>query len=368
MPCGPHWRAADFASARTPSTAVVARDESAGAGEAGRRRDEHDAPRAGRREPGVGGLERDDRVADEGLGPCVPLGGRGVDEGLQRSPASSRHTCTTASRRGVAANAASAADRSAKAWAVVATSTPDATEGVGELLAERGRGVGHEHRQTVEHAGMVGHGPMGGFELGVRRHDRRRGRGGRWRHRCGGVVDAASTRARSVLGIDVDAERLALTANALGSAASRFHGVLADATDARAIDDGSHDRRGDAASVARAGARRRGDVDGAVVRRSPTSRRETFAAVVDLNLQSAFVTTQAVARRLVDQGSGGSIVHISSISALAAMPFGAPYAAAKAGLLALVRTAAVELGCSGVRGSTRSRRARCARRRPNAAA
>ena len=76
---------------------------------------------------------------------------------------------------------------------------------------------------------------------------------------------------------------------------------------------------------------------------------ETFAAVVELNLQSAFVATQAVARRLVDQGSGGSIVHIASISALAAMPFGAPYAAAKAGLLSLVRTAAVELGAAGVR-------------------
>ncbi len=76
---------------------------------------------------------------------------------------------------------------------------------------------------------------------------------------------------------------------------------------------------------------------------------EAFASVVDLNLQSAFVTTQAVARHLVAQGSGGSIVHVASISALAAMPFGAPYAAAKAGMLSLVRTAAVELGHAGVR-------------------
>ena len=42
-------------------------------------------------------------------------------------------------------------------------------------------------------------------------------------------------------------------------------------------------------------------------------------------------------------------MHVASISALAAMPFGAPYAAAKAGVLALVRTAALELGAAGVR-------------------
>jgi 3-oxoacyl-[acyl-carrier protein] reductase len=75
----------------------------------------------------------------------------------------------------------------------------------------------------------------------------------------------------------------------------------------------------------------------------------TFADVMELNLQSAFVTTQAVAARLVAQGSGGSIVHIASISGQSAMPFGAPYAAAKAGMLALVRTAALELGGAGVR-------------------
>jgi NAD(P)-dependent dehydrogenase (short-subunit alcohol dehydrogenase family) len=76
---------------------------------------------------------------------------------------------------------------------------------------------------------------------------------------------------------------------------------------------------------------------------------DRFAAVLDLNLQSAFVTTRAVARRLVDAGADGSIVLVSSISGVQAMPFGAPYAAAKAGMLALVRTAALELGPLGVR-------------------
>ena len=69
---------------------------------------------------------------------------------------------------------------------------------------------------------------------------------------------------------------------------------------------------------------------------------ETFDAVLALNLRSALVTSQAVATRLVAQGGGGAIVHLASIAALSGMPFGAAYAAAKAGLLAVMRTQAVE--------------------------
>jgi 3-oxoacyl-[acyl-carrier protein] reductase len=80
-----------------------------------------------------------------------------------------------------------------------------------------------------------------------------------------------------------------------------------------------------------------------------TTTTDTWDAVIRLNLQSAFLTTRTIARRLVAQGTGGSIVHISSLSGLSAMPFGASYAAAKAGMLALMRTAALELGSAGIR-------------------
>jgi NAD(P)-dependent dehydrogenase (short-subunit alcohol dehydrogenase family) len=75
---------------------------------------------------------------------------------------------------------------------------------------------------------------------------------------------------------------------------------------------------------------------------------ETFDDVVRLNLSSAFLTTKAVGTRLAEHGAG-SIVHIASIVGTSAMPFGAAYAAAKAGLMSLTRTAALELGPSGVR-------------------
>jgi NAD(P)-dependent dehydrogenase (short-subunit alcohol dehydrogenase family) len=76
---------------------------------------------------------------------------------------------------------------------------------------------------------------------------------------------------------------------------------------------------------------------------------EAWDNVVRLNLNSTFLTTRSVARHLVEQGTGGSIVHITSVSGLTAMPFGAAYASAKAGVVALTRTAALELGAAGVR-------------------
>jgi 3-oxoacyl-[acyl-carrier protein] reductase len=74
-----------------------------------------------------------------------------------------------------------------------------------------------------------------------------------------------------------------------------------------------------------------------------------FDDVLALNLRAALVTSQAVTRRLRDGGRAGSIVHVASIAALGAMPFGAAYAVAKAGLLALTRTQAVEWGRHGIR-------------------
>jgi NAD(P)-dependent dehydrogenase (short-subunit alcohol dehydrogenase family) len=75
----------------------------------------------------------------------------------------------------------------------------------------------------------------------------------------------------------------------------------------------------------------------------------TFEDVVALNLNAALTTSQAVASRLIDTGSGGSIVHLASTAGLSSLPFGAAYAAAKAGMLALMRTQAVEWGRYGVR-------------------
>jgi NAD(P)-dependent dehydrogenase (short-subunit alcohol dehydrogenase family) len=76
---------------------------------------------------------------------------------------------------------------------------------------------------------------------------------------------------------------------------------------------------------------------------------ETFEDIVRLNLQAPFLSTRAVARHLVEHEMPGSIVHIASIAGLSSMPFGAAYGAGKAGMMSMMRTAAVELGARNIR-------------------
>ncbi len=76
---------------------------------------------------------------------------------------------------------------------------------------------------------------------------------------------------------------------------------------------------------------------------------DTFDIVIDANLKVALQTSRAFARELSERGMAGSIVQIASIAALHGMPFGAAYAAAKAALLSLSRTMALEWGPLGIR-------------------
>jgi len=76
---------------------------------------------------------------------------------------------------------------------------------------------------------------------------------------------------------------------------------------------------------------------------------ENLDALLGANLRCAFLASQAVGRELARQATGGSIVQIASIAALQGMPFGAGYALAKAALLSLTRTMALEWGPLGIR-------------------
>jgi NAD(P)-dependent dehydrogenase (short-subunit alcohol dehydrogenase family) len=75
---------------------------------------------------------------------------------------------------------------------------------------------------------------------------------------------------------------------------------------------------------------------------------EEFDRVVSLNLRSAFHLVRAFGAGMAQRGHG-SIIGFSSIRALAVEPGQGVYAATKAGLVQLLRTAAAELGPSGVR-------------------
>lgn len=76
---------------------------------------------------------------------------------------------------------------------------------------------------------------------------------------------------------------------------------------------------------------------------------DEWRAVLAVNLDGAFLTLREGARHLVDRGEGGSLVAVSSTSAIHGAPRNEPYAVSKTGLLALVRSLAVELARYGIR-------------------
>jgi NAD(P)-dependent dehydrogenase (short-subunit alcohol dehydrogenase family) len=71
---------------------------------------------------------------------------------------------------------------------------------------------------------------------------------------------------------------------------------------------------------------------------------EDWKSVVETNLVSVHLATQAAARRLIERGSPGSIVNVASIEGLQPAPAHSHYIAAKSGVLAYTRSAALELG------------------------
>lgn len=73
---------------------------------------------------------------------------------------------------------------------------------------------------------------------------------------------------------------------------------------------------------------------------------DVFRAQVELNLTSAFQGCKAAATRMT---SGGAIVNITSGAGTRGSPFTGPYAAAKAGLINLTQTLALELAERGIR-------------------
>jgi len=65
-------------------------------------------------------------------------------------------------------------------------------------------------------------------------------------------------------------------------------------------------------------------------------------ALYRANLKHVILCTQRVARTMVEEGSGGSIISVTSIEGVRAAPGYAAYAAAKAGVINFTKTAALE--------------------------
>jgi NAD(P)-dependent dehydrogenase (short-subunit alcohol dehydrogenase family) len=74
----------------------------------------------------------------------------------------------------------------------------------------------------------------------------------------------------------------------------------------------------------------------------------TWRSVTSVNLDGVFLSLRYAAPAIIESG-GGAIVTIASVTAKAGSPLIAHYAAAKAGVVNLTKTAAVELRDQGVR-------------------
>jgi NAD(P)-dependent dehydrogenase (short-subunit alcohol dehydrogenase family) len=74
-----------------------------------------------------------------------------------------------------------------------------------------------------------------------------------------------------------------------------------------------------------------------------------WQGVIDVNLTGAFLAAQAAARRMVEQGGGGSIVNVTSVHEHIPLTGSAPYTASKHGLGGLTKLMALELGEHGIR-------------------
>lgn len=76
---------------------------------------------------------------------------------------------------------------------------------------------------------------------------------------------------------------------------------------------------------------------------------EEWRRVMAVNLDGAFLTMRAAARHMVDRGEGGSIIAVSSTSAIHGAPNQPHYGTSKTALLGLVRAMAVGLARHRVR-------------------
>lgn len=76
---------------------------------------------------------------------------------------------------------------------------------------------------------------------------------------------------------------------------------------------------------------------------------EDFDRVIRVNLKGVFLTGQAAARRMAEQGEGGSIINMSSVNAVMAIPTITPYVVAKGGVNQLTKVMALALADRNIR-------------------
>lgn len=76
---------------------------------------------------------------------------------------------------------------------------------------------------------------------------------------------------------------------------------------------------------------------------------EDFDRVLRVNLKGVFLTGQTAARQMVSQGGGGTIINMSSVNAVMAIPAITPYVVSKGGVMQLTKVMSLALAEHGIR-------------------
>jgi L-rhamnose 1-dehydrogenase len=141
---------------------------------------------------------------------------------------------------------------------------------------------------------------------------------------------------------DEDAARESASAvEAAGGTATILRADMADGAQVRAMVDGALERLGHIDVVV---------LNAGICPFTPFFEltEEIWDHTHDVNIKGAFLTAQAVSRAMVDQGRGGRVIFISSISAVVGGASQAHYCATKAAMLGLMKSMAIVLGPHGI--------------------
>jgi 3-oxoacyl-[acyl-carrier protein] reductase len=149
----------------------------------------------------------------------------------------------------------------------------------------------------------------------------------------------------SVACIDIDKQRAERIVGEIVDRGGHAVPIVADMTDAAQVS-----RAIDEAVAALGGV----DVCVDIIGGATWSKVEDFTTqswdvAIHYNLTQVFYLFQTVARHMIAQRSGGSLVALASADGIAAATYHAAYGAAKAGVISLVKTFADELGRYGIR-------------------
>jgi NAD(P)-dependent dehydrogenase (short-subunit alcohol dehydrogenase family) len=159
-----------------------------------------------------------------------------------------------------------------------------------------------------------------------------------------GIARRLAAAGAAVVCVDLDADAATSVASAIDEQGGAAEAVQGDVTNAAAMEEiarRAHREHGRIEiAVANAGI----EGPGTVLSTSP----EAWERVLAVNLTGVWLTARSVLPMMVEQG-GGSIVATASLAGLVGIPNIASYAAAKGGVIALVRQMAADFASSGIR-------------------